>query len=102
MIICLGWGSLIYKPESLAISGGWQEDGPSVSIEYLRQSKDGRLTLVIEPSAPELTVLWVYPVKAYETNPDIPYIKRGRSVRYEPEVLKQVIEQSRIGQVKTA
>lgn len=58
MIICLGWGSLIYKPESLAISGGWQEDGPSVSIEYLRQSKDGRLTLVIEPSAPELTVLW--------------------------------------------
>ncbi len=36
------------------------------------------------------------------TNPDVPYIKRGRSVRYEPDTLKKVIEQCRIGQIKTA
>lgn len=58
MIICLGWGSLIWDPESLAISGRWKIDGPAVPVEFMRQSLDGRLTLVIEPSAPKLTVLW--------------------------------------------
>jgi hypothetical protein len=58
MIICLGWGSLIWNPDSLAISGGWQKDGPDVPVEFLRQSKDGRLTLVIEPNVPKSTVLW--------------------------------------------
>jgi hypothetical protein len=33
------------------------------------------------------------------TQPNVPYIKRGRSVRYEPEVLKTVIERSRIGHI---
>jgi len=32
--------------------------------------------------------------------PSVPYIKRGRSVRYEPEVLKTVIERSRIGHIE--
>ena len=36
------------------------------------------------------------------TDPEVPYIKRGRSVRYEPDVIKQVLENSRIGQVKIA
>ena len=58
MIICLGWGSLVWDPEPLAISGEWKKDGPSVPIEYLRQSQNGRLTLVIETSAPKLMVLW--------------------------------------------
>jgi len=58
MIICLGWGSLIWNSESLAISGGWQEHGPEVPVEYLRQSRDGQLTLVIEPGVPKVTVLW--------------------------------------------
>ena len=58
MIVCLGWGSLIWKPESLAISGLWEAAGPAVSVEFLRQSQNGRLTLVIDPSVPELPVLW--------------------------------------------
>ena len=58
MIICLGWGSLIWDPGQLAISGGWSEQGPEVPVEYLRQSKNGRLTLVIEQSAPMVKVLW--------------------------------------------
>ena len=32
-------------------------------------------------------------------NPNVPYIKRVRSVRYEPEMIKKVIEQSRIGHI---
>ena len=58
MIMCLGWGSLIWDPGQLAVSGGWQEQGPEVPVEYLRQSRNGRLTLVIEPSAPKVRALW--------------------------------------------
>lgn len=35
-------------------------------------------------------------------NPDVPYIKRNRSVNYEPRVLISVIENSRIGHIETA
>lgn len=57
-IACLGWGSLIWDPRSLPIEKEWFEDGPHLRIEFARQSKDGRLTLVIEPSSPELPCLW--------------------------------------------
>jgi len=57
MIICLGWGSLIWNPRSLPISSNWRHDGPELPIEFARQSSDGRITLVIEHSAPELKVL---------------------------------------------
>lgn len=58
MIICLGWGSLIWQQGELDISGEWRKDGPEVPVEFLRQSINGRLTLVIEPSSPKLMVLW--------------------------------------------
>ena len=58
MIICLGWGSLIWNTDPLVISGDWQKDGPTIPVEFLRQSKDGQLTLIIEPGFPETTVLW--------------------------------------------
>lgn len=58
MIICLGWGSLTWDTGSLVISGGWRTDGPAVPVEFLRQSQDGRLTLVIDPSVLKQTVLW--------------------------------------------
>ena len=58
MIVCLGWGSLIWDPGSLDISGGWEMNGPEVPVEYLRQSNKDRMTLVIEPSVPKQTVLW--------------------------------------------
>lgn len=47
-IACLGWGSLIWKPESLLIQREWFKDGPFLPIEYSRQSNDDRLTLVID------------------------------------------------------
>lgn len=47
-IAVLGWGSLIWSPRDLPISGNWQEDGPVLPIEFSRISDNGRLTLVID------------------------------------------------------
>ena len=58
MIACLGWGSLIWDPRNLNSNANWREDGPLVPIEFTRQSANGRLTLVIEPTALPLRVLW--------------------------------------------
>lgn len=58
MIVCLGWGSLIWNPDSLPIHGKWEPNGPEVPVEYLRQSSDGRLTLVIDKDVKKSIVLW--------------------------------------------
>jgi hypothetical protein len=47
-IACLGWGSLIWKPDSLLINRYWFDDGPFLPVDFLRQSNDGRLTLVVD------------------------------------------------------
>jgi hypothetical protein len=59
MIACLGWGSLCYRPGNLPIKGQWQQDGPSIPVEFARISKDGRITLTIVEGAAPITVLWV-------------------------------------------
>ena len=58
MIVCLGWGSLIWRPGSLPTDGDWHPDGPDLPIEFTRQSGDDRITLVIEPGAECVPVLW--------------------------------------------
>ena len=58
MVVCLGWGSLIWNPGTLLCSGDWHTDGPTVPVEYLRESRNGRITLVIDPGVPGQTVLW--------------------------------------------
>lgn len=60
MIVCLGWGSLIWRPGSLPTINGWHADGPDLPVEFARQSRDGRITLVIEPSAERTPVLWTW------------------------------------------
>ena len=57
-IAVLGWGSLVWSPRELRISGGWQADGPRLPIEFARISKDGRLTLVIYEDGLAVPTLW--------------------------------------------
>jgi hypothetical protein len=54
----IGWGSLIWCPGSLQIRSAWHRDGPILSIEFARISKDGRLTLVIHPDSAGQRTLW--------------------------------------------
>ena len=55
-IACLGWGSLIWRPGDLPHH--WRADGPALPIEFARQSRDGRITLVIAADTNPVTVLW--------------------------------------------
>ena len=63
-VACLGWGSLIWDPLSLAIprtenrEDAWAEDGPELAVEYARESRGGRLTLVLLPSVAAVPTLW--------------------------------------------
>jgi len=57
-IACIGWGSLIWDSRTLPIQGSWFQDGPFIPVEFVRQSADGRLTLVIEPNSRSVKTLW--------------------------------------------
>ena len=58
MIACIGWGSLIWDPRTLPIQSKWFQDGPLIPVEFVRESKDRRLTLVILQSAKPMRSLW--------------------------------------------
>ena len=64
-IAIIGWGSLIWLPDSLRISTKWRSDGPVLPLEFARISRDGRLTIVIHPDSPEVRTYWA--ISACET-----------------------------------
>ncbi|SEO59270.1 hypothetical protein [Mucilaginibacter sp. OK283] len=64
-IAVLGWGSLIWQPKQLNITGEkWYQDGPLLPLEFKRVSLDGRLTLVICPGYPE--VISLYAISSFD------------------------------------
>ena len=77
-IACLGWGSLIWNPGTLLIRSEWFEDGPILPVEFLRQSNNGRLTLVISANAKPIRTLW-----AMMATEDLTVAKMSLAIREE-------------------
>jgi hypothetical protein len=59
-IACLAWGSLVWDRRDLPIQSEWFHDGPMVKVEFVRQSNDGRLTLVLYESGTMVPSLWAW------------------------------------------
>jgi hypothetical protein len=59
-IVCLGWGSLIWKPAGLPVEGPWHVDGPALPIEFSRVGDSGELATALCINAGPVPVLWAW------------------------------------------
>ena len=58
LVGCIAWGSLVWNPGKLPIRTPWRTDGPTLPVEFARQSKDGRITLVLIAEGARIQCLW--------------------------------------------
>lgn len=58
LIACLGWSLLCWDPGELPVVLPWRLDSPPVPVEFLRQSKNGRITLVLNAATTPVTSCW--------------------------------------------
>lgn len=60
-IVCIAWGSLLWKPGPLKLASGWHPGGPLLPLEYARDSDDSaELALVLCPGVPSVPTYWAY------------------------------------------
>ena len=83
MIVCLGWGSLIWNPGTLSVDPPWRDDGPEIRVEYARVSKDERLTLVLGEGFQAAQSLWA-PMKVADSREAVENlrVREGTTKRY--------------------
>lgn len=56
-VAVIGWGSLV-RDEAYIHVNDWHTGGPVIAIEFSRVSRDGRLTLVVDPDNGTYTETW--------------------------------------------
>ena len=57
-IVCLAWGSLLWKTGPLVLASSWHEDGPVLPIEFCRVGDGGELSTAICPGAAPQRAWW--------------------------------------------
>jgi hypothetical protein len=87
-IACLGWGSLIWDPKELPVSGTWQKGGPMVPVEFLRQSGIGRITLVLDEDGTLVPSLWAC-LQSDNIDSAIAALKKREEIGYR-DVIKSI------------
>jgi len=60
-IVCIAWGSLLWKPGPLKLASGWHPGGPRLPLEFARDSDDSaEVALVLCEAAPFMPTYWAY------------------------------------------
>lgn len=57
-IVCVAWGSLVWRPENLPVRTEWFDDGPQLPVEFARQSRGSLISLVLCPGRPTVSTCW--------------------------------------------